>query len=892
MKPDGNDYTFTSLYPSKQLTAGIAGSPVRTITEDNQHRIWIGTETGGVTVYEPELQKFTHFQHNDFSAGTLSNDDVRKILVDKQGKIWVGTINGLNLYNPDNQTFSHFDHDVDNRNSLSDNSIKDIYQDNNGTIWVGTMYGGVNILHLNSIPFKVYQYNKFKNSISSNIVSSIVADEKTNLWVGTEGNGLNYFDRQRGVFTHYINAPSDKGSLTTNFLKAIYRDKQDKIWIGLHNGGLALFNPASKNFTHFLHDKDDPQSISSNVVSSLLEDSRGRFWVGTSAGLNLFDKIHGRFSVNGDLDNLAIRCIYEDSGHNLWVGTTIGLNLLKANTNGFQSFKANERNPNSLRVGYINCIKEDIYHNVWIGSFHGGLSRYMPKSGTFQTYSIEQGLPSDNVLNIQQGDAESLWISTDNGLSRFDLKTRKFKTFTVKDGLPTNEFNYSSSYRDVNGDLYFGTYSGLVSFSPKQITENRFVPKVVFTGMKLFNQPVVLHDNTGLLKTDINFQKELVFNHDQNVFSIDFSALSFEKPDRNRYKYKMDGFDRNWNFVSIPTATYTNLPSGDYDFMVMGSNNDGVWSKGYKSIHIKVLPPLWKTWWAYLIYTVSLFILLVMVIRFFRRQARLERDLFHEHANYEREQALYQHKLDFFTQISHEIRTPLTLILAPVEKLLQQQELAESASMQIGFIKRNTTRLLSLVDELLDFRKIESGNLKLKVSETDIVKFCQQIFESFVPLSATKHIHYHFSSSVESIQVFIDACQIEKVMYNILSNAFKFTPDNGAIELRVAQDAYKVTISVIDNGPGVPAEILPKLFEHFYQHASTNTSGWGIGLALSKSIVELHSGQILVDSKVVSAAESGHTSFTVELLKGSQHFTDQQIVKEQFVYTIMGKATQ
>jgi ligand-binding sensor domain-containing protein/signal transduction histidine kinase/CheY-like chemotaxis protein len=888
MTPTKGGYTFTPFVSSKADPNGLDGNFVKTIAEDKQGNLWIGTETGGLNLYDAKTATFSHFKHDPYNTNTLSNNDVRKIMPDKSGKLWIGTMNGINVFDPLTKQFTHYEHDLENRNSLSDNSIKDIYQDDNGTIWVGTMFGGVNIIHPNSIPFTVYQSNKFKNSISGNIVSSITADAKQNLWIGTEGNGLNYFDKTSGTFKHYISHPADATGIGTNFIKALYRDKQNNLWVGLHQGGIDLYQPATDNFKHYRHDANNPNSISSDIVSCIWEDSQNRFWVGTSTGLNLFDKKQQIFvHYLGDtahplhLSSRWIRCIYEDSKHNIWVGTTGGLNLLKPGARAFTWFKANERDSNSLRGGYINCIKEDSGGNIWIGAFHGGLSLYNAQTQKFKTYTTQQGLPSDNVLNIQQGDNGYLWISTDNGLSKFNIKTGKVKNYNVKDGLPTNEFNYGSGYRDADGSLYFGTFNGLVSFSPKRIKENAVAPAILFTKLKLFNQPVSIGDTTGLLKQDISLTTDITFTHDQNVFSIDFTALNYDKPDRNQYMYKLDDFENAWNYVTIPTATYTNLPAGDYHFLVKGSNNDGLWSADVKSLHIKILPPLWKTWWAYLIYLVVFVTILYWVIRFFRRQARLERDLYYEHLNYERQQEVHQLKLDFFTKVSHEIRTPLTLILAPVEKLIDLTLDNSTVSKQLVYVKQNADRLIRLVNELLDFRKIETGHMKLFAAEQDVVKFCHDVYMSFERVAAAKQISYSFATDTEQTMVYFDGPQFEKVLFNILSNAFKFTPDGVEVSVTLITNAANVDITITDNGPGISAEAQQHIFDDFYQDKhSSKASGWGIGLALAKNIVGLHKGSISVKSELAVGNEPGNTAFKVSLLKGKTHFAIDELADE------------
>jgi ligand-binding sensor domain-containing protein/signal transduction histidine kinase/AraC-like DNA-binding protein len=885
MSKENGQYVFTSFSESAADPASLKGDFVKTIAEDQQGRLWIGTETGGLNLFQPVSSTFSHYFHSPLQKNSLSSNDIRKIIVDQSGRLWIATIDGLNVFDPENRQFQAYDHDPGNPKSLSDNSIKDIYIDNQAAVWIGTMFGGVNVMHPNVIPFVTFQSSKLRNSISSNIVSAIISDPKGNLWIGTEGKGLNYYDTAAHQFKAYQNNTADPSSIGTNFIKAIYKDKSNRIWVGLHQGGLDLFLPASNSFKHYRHNPEDHRSISSDIVSSILEDSWHRLWVGTSAGLDIFDPRMQQFrsfltdsSRKFRLTSNWIRCIYEDSKQNLWVGTGTGLNLMETGSKSFKPFLANTATKKSLQGNYINCVKEDYSGRIWIGVFHGGLSLYQPGSRSFKTYTIKDGLPGDNILNIQPDDNDILWISTDNGLSKFNVKTGNFKNYTVRDGLPTNEFNYSSCFRDSNGKLYFGTYNGLLSFTPRQIRANAFAPPVVFTGLRLFNQPVRIKDQTELLAKDISFSKELTFTHDQNVFSLEFSALNYNKPDRNLYRYKMEGFEKNWNEVSIPSATYTNLPAGDYVFLVSGSNNDGLWNTHPKRLLIHILPPYWKTWWAYLLYLLCSGAVLFLVIRFFRRQARLERDLYYEQLDHARQHGLYQMKLDFFTKVSHEIRTPLTLILAPLEKLLNITVGDAPVNRQLKHVKQNADRLIRLISELLDFRKIETDHLVLKVSKQDIVQFSRRVFDSFAGWSEDKKISYHFSTAEDAVQLYFDPLQFEKVLFNLLSNAFKFTAEGGAIRLSIECSEKHIEICVSDNGIGIPEDEQVHVFDTFYQSSQSLVSpGWGLGLALAKNIVQLHKGTIKVKSTAAFGDNPGDTGFTVTMLKGNAHFSAKEM---------------
>lgn len=888
MHLENGKYTFTTFRNNIGDQKSISGNFIRTIAEDQQGRIWIGTDADGLNLFAPETASFVRFKYNPANTDGISNNIIRKITLSKNGDLWVATMNGLNILDTKNFRFTSYKHDADQRKSLSDNSIKDIYEDNQGSVWVGTMFGGVNVTHRNTIPFTVYKYNKYRNSISSDIISVIADDEKGNLWIGTEGHGLNYFNTKTGEFKKYVNDPRDPGSLSNNTIKAIFKDSKNRIWIGLFQGGLELFNPATGKFKHYDHDPFNANSLSYGYVSSIAKDNEGNLLVGTSSkGLNVFDQQGERFTfiteLPGSVPRLSsnyIRFSYTDSKKNLWVGTPRGLNLLNYKSSAFKQF-FKSKHPDSLKSSQINCVKEDYQGNIWVGSLRGGLSQYHPKTNSFTTYTKANGLASDNIIDMLVDNEGNLWLSTDRGLTKFDQQRKTFKNYNITDGLPANEFNFNSAFKDKSGRLYFGSYNGLVAFTPREIKENTHVPGIVFSGLKLFNKPVVINGPDHLLKEDISFTKEITFSAGQNIFTIDFLALNYVQPQRNQYAYKLEGFEKDWNYVGIPSATYTNLPPGKYRFLVKGSNNDGLWNEQPASLEIHILPPVWRTWWAYLLYFIAGAALLYFVLRFTRRQQKLESELYYEHLNNERQQELYQMKLDFFTRISHEIRTPLTLIFAPLEKLIKLSRENDTVHQQLQGIKRNTDRLLRLISELLDFRKIETGNTKLEVSEQELLSFCRSIYEAYAHLAEVKNIDYSFSSTEPEITVFFDAGQLEKVFYNILSNAFKYTPDAGKISFAIQLEGDQVKVVITDSGIGIPADLQDKIFNNFYQVKSKSVSaeGWGIGLALAKNIVGLHKGEISLSSVPALAGKPGETRLTVVLLLGKAHFKEEEIRK-------------
>lgn len=722
----------------------------------------------------------------------------------------------------------------------------------------------------NYTPFKIY--GSSKNGLSSNVVSSIMEDDKHNLWIGTEGEGLNYLNRETNTYTNYRYSPNNPNSLSSNLVKSIIKDNKNRIWVGTHLGGLNLFNPETNNFIRFTSKKDDTSSISNDEITSIFEDGKGRFWVGTNNGLNSFNPETGKFirnRINGLHD--AVFFIYEDAMHTIWVATNAGLYQLKANEIKFTSRLAGGQQ--ILPYNTISCIAEDKKGFFWLGTFRNGLFKLDTKKHRYHKISEADGLPSNNIVGILEDNKNNLWVSTDNGLCKYNPEKKSFNIYNIKDGLPGNEFNYKSLLKDSKGEFFFGSLSGMISFFPDDIKQNKNIPKALFTGLKLFNKSINLTNNDGLLDSNISITKSVTFKSNDNVFAIDFTVLNFIKPDKNLYAYKLVGFEKNWNYVSIPSANYTNLSPGNYTLLVKGSNNDGLWTSEATQLKIKVLPPFYKTWWAYLIYLCITAAILFVFVRYLLIRAVLTK-----------EKEINELKLEFFTNISHEIRTPLTLIIGPLEKIIDNAQDNPSLNRDLQPIKNNADRLMNLVTELLDFRKAESGKMTLQVSSGNIVKFCKEIFLAFQNMALSNNIDYNFKSESDEMTLYFDKVQFEKVLFNLLSNAFKFTHKGGQISLKIQQDENTVDILINDNGKGIPLNIQSNIFNNFYQANPGINIGTGLGLSLSKSITELHHGTIKLQSEAETAFKNGYTCFRISLKKGKTHFKTKELVEDYIYY--------
>lgn len=886
MTRKGSGFSFTSF--THDVPLGISGNSIKAICEDRFGNLWVGTENEGLNLYDASKDYFVHFMEGS-AKGQLVHNSIRKIVSDKNGNLWVGTKEGLCLLDPSTKSFQVFQSDQDNPYSLSDNSIKEIYFDKEGGLWIGTMYGGVNMATPGTFQFHIFGHSKLSNSISSDLISAITADSKSNLWIGTEGKGLNYYDTKKKLFASFSHRPGDPSSLGSNFVKALLEDSEGKLWIGLHQGGLDFFDPLTGTFRHYKHGSFTQDQANRDNVYCLLEDSKGNLWVGTAQGLELFDRATARFKTLGEANisgnvspGITVRCLFEDSHNNLWIGTALGIYVLSLVDTSNPRILASPPALGHLRTAYVNSIWEDRNGRIWIAAYNSGLSCYYPGSNKLQNFTIADGLISNNVIDIKEDFSGNLWLSTDKGLMCFNTDHRQIRSFDIHDGLPANEFNHSSSFRLGDGTLFFGSYGGLVSFSPEEMQFNERTPRMVFTELKLFNKIVGAGDGTGLLARDISLTDTVIFSHDQNVFTVGFAALSFIKTAKNRYQYKLDGFEVGWNDTKIPLATYTNLAPGHYTLLVKGSNNDGVWNEVPSRLHIIVRPPVWATAWAFVLYAIVATFLFVVVIRFFKRQTRLERDLYHEHLSSEKEKQMYQMKLDFFTKISHEIRTPLTLILAPLEQLLETHAGDKTLGKQLGYMRQNGHRLLRLIGELLDFRKIESGSISLQLHRSDLVRFCRSVFRSFQSMALSRNIKFEFEHTQGTLMVSFDAAQLEKVFFNILANAFKFTPDGGTIKFTVDSNDGDAVVRISDTGCGITPEKIDQVFSEFYswRNATNASEGWGIGLALAKRITELHSGTISVKSTVAQNGNPGRTVFSIRLPRIEELFEDDVLLDE------------
>lgn len=848
------EYKYENFQHQSQNLNSLSGNYITTITEDNDN-FWIGTQNNGITLLKYKNKIFKRIGKNNLGPEIINNN-IRIIKARKNGEIWIGTQEGISVISSKNKKNEFYQNETNNKQSLNQNSIYSLYEDNNDNLWIGTYFGGVNLVYSKNTNFNILQNQNNQTSLSNNVISSIVEDKLKNLWIGTEGGGLNYYNRINKSFTIYKNKNNDNFSLGSNLVKTVYIDKDDNVWTGTHGGGLNVFNKKNNKFKRYLFIGNN--SITQNSeITSIIEDDKNVLWVASNKGLynlkrngiDLKEISKEYIEINKKLSYPKI--LFKDRNNDIYIAAENGLFKKEGKE---LSLISNESN--------INCLLEDINGNIWIGSNNGGLRLYNTLNKNIYKYSHADILTNRNILGLLEDELGNIWISTDNGLMKYNQLNKTFKVYNKSDGLIGKQFNYNSYLKDTEGRLYFGGYNGIVNFLPSQIESNENKAPIIFTNLKLFNNSVAINEKNGLLKKNINDTKLIEFKNDQNIFTIEFSLLNYIKSEKNSYAYKLAGFDKSWNLTKDNSVTFSNLSAGNYTLWVKGANNDGIWSHPI-SLKIKILPPIWLTFTAYCIYSILLIVLLFFITRFIYLKALIKK-----------EDELNKNKINFFTNVSHEIRTHLTLIMTPLEGLIDKSNKDVYINHQLQQVKNNSNRLLKLVNELMDFRKTESQTLKLKIKRKNIIPLLYDIFDSFKEIAILKNIKISFLHDLEEIILYFDEEQLEKVFFNLLTNAIKFTPRGGSICLQVKIKDNKVTITVSDNGKGIAPEYINNLFTNFFQvadHGIQNT-GYGIGLALSKNIISLHQGNISVESEYAMNNENGKTTFTVTLFQGNKHF--------------------
>ncbi|MFW5820694.1 MAG: hybrid sensor histidine kinase/response regulator transcription factor, partial [Bacteroidota bacterium] len=879
--PHENNMEFYYFHP-EEVTGG---NDIRYIYADESERLLLATNGGGLIKFIKKTGDFQINNEDSDEAGTLKSNTVRSIIRDNSGTLWIGTLNGLFLYDEKDNLFHHYKHNPDDPGTLNTHSVRAIFQDRDGNIWLGLYYGGINFYNQKNSQFQNFTERGPNNSgLSSNIISSFVEDKNGNLWIGTEGGGLNYFNRKTGQFKHYLNQ-SDKKSISSNFIKSLAIDKNGKLWIGTIEAGLDYFDPVTSTFQNYRNDPSDFHSLSNNYIRSIYIDSKENIWVGTNGnGLNKFNARNNKFERlpydNGEntIHGSNINSIIEDSSGLLIIGTNKGLNIYNPETYQNRFINSIDKgNP----LSEIWCFYIDKENNLWIGTNENGLVYYNRQDEIFRSFTQEDALLNNVVYGIIPDNNGYLWVSTNRGLSRFDIEDHSVKNFESHSGLLSNQFNYNSYYKTRDGELLFGGNRGFTLFHPDEIHSNTIMPPAVITGFKLFNKPVDLKDKDSPLNSNIIIAEEVTLNHKQTVFSIEFASLSYIAPENNQYEYTLEGFLDAWIYLgNNRSVTFTNLDPGKYIFKLRASNNDGMWNEAGTSLAINVLPPWWKTGWAFSAYSLFFLGLFLIAVKAYKIRVDERNKLKYERLEKQRIIELNQMKLRFFTNISHEFRTPLSLIIGPVEELVEKfRNSQDGISKKLSVIQKNSITLHHLIEQLMTFRKIEAGALKLKIQKLELVSYLSHINDSFLDLAGKKNIKFRFSHEISPLPIWIDPDMMEKVFINILSNAFHHTPKNGEVEISAFQNTHTgvVEIKISDTGPGIPEDKLEKIFERFYQIDNPQADphhGTGIGLSFARDIINLHAGSISAKN-----LKGKGVCFIIRIKAGKEHLKEHILIE-------------
>jgi len=862
---------------------------IRSVYLDRSGTLWVCTR-GGLCKYHPETDRFTRYQHDPEDHQSLSGNNVSWIYEDRANRLWVGTLgSGLNQFDREKESFSRLKFDASDRYSLSGNAVYQIYEGQHRKLWI-TTDGGVSMLDGEMKPFRHYRaIPSMSNSLSGNVVREIHAAPSRFVWVGTTGGGLNRFDRQKENFTQYQHDPADPNSISSSSVSAAYEDRMGIVWVGTYRG-LNKLDPETGRVTRYRHDSGNPHSPSHPIISFIYEDRQGVLWIGTwGVGLSAFDRQTEQFDQYQPnptdpkaLSHNLVTYIYEDRAGELWIGTQGGLNKFNRETKTFSHYKYDPSDSRSLSNNLVASIYEDQKGTLWIGTSRG-LNRFDRENDAFTHYTIADGLPDPNIWGILEDEQGRLWLSTANGLSSFDPQTERFRNYDVSDGLQSNTFYYYAAHsKSRSGEMFFGGSNGFTAFYPDQILDNPYVPPVLISDFQLANKPVAIGADS-VLKKSILETDEIVLSHQDRVVSFEIAVLNYQAPEKNKIRYIMEGFEKEWNEVDLTRrfVTYTNLDPGEYVFKAIGSNNDGVLNEEGDSIRITVTPPWWGTMWLRISMVVVAIGLLAggfrwrvgaiearsrkLEIQVQRRTQEMEKtnkelEIANKVAVEARDAAETANRAKslFLANMSHELRTPLHAILGFSRLLTRDSDQTAEQQERLDIINRSGEHLLGMVDDILSLSKIEAGRIELKQESFGVIQMLQDLDQMMKSRAEGKGLRFALELD-PALPAYVqgDAGRVRQVLINLLGNAVKFT-ETGDVWLRAHSqpmaddpDMVMLQLEVQDSGPGIPRNKLDEVFETFarFDHAQNIEKGAGLGLAISKTLVNMMNGEITIESE-------------------------------------------
>ena len=874
---------------TQELSHVISRGNITSIYRDREKNLWIGSWEEGVYCLQPDgvIKRFSHEPGNPES---LSSNFVRACCEDNLGNIWLGTFNGLNCYDRKSGKFTNYTSQGLSSAGLTHSSVWCIVKDEQGTLWLGTYFGGVNYFNPE---YEIYTYyassSTEKDGLSYPVVGPMAEDPDGNLWIGTEGGGLNYYNRRTHKFKWFNRGKAENG-LSADNIKSLYYDaKHQAVWIGTHLGGLNRLDIRTGRFTNYRMEEGNPETLPSDIVRDILPYGE-QLILATQNGVCLFNPDTGKCrqlfqdTAEGRKIKMTADVAFDAEG-TLWIAATgEGVFSYQFEDKRLTNFRHDPANAHSLSNNNVNNIALDSQGRLWFSTSGSGLDLFRPATGDFQNYDHDRnGLIDDCVYAVRESLVSGkLLLITNGGFSLFDPASGQFCNYSTKNGFPLTGINENGLCVTRDGEVFLASTHGMVSFYETELT---FTPKpyqINLSRLIVNDTEVQVGDDTGILQESLEYASEISIPAAYSMFTVEFSTSNYVAANKADIVYRLEGFSDKWTAVRDHYAvTYTNLSAGTYRLVLKPAYEEAdgpVVEPVMLTIH--VLPPFYKTPWAYAIYIVVIGALLGYLIRTYQTRIKLRESLKYEQKHIRDVEALNQSKLRFFTNISHEFRTPLTLIVAHVESLLQVQSFTPAIYNKVLDVYKSCIQLRELINELLDFRKQEQGHMKIKVSRHNLVNFLYENYLLFLELAHSKQIDFKFEKETDDIEVWYDEKQMQKVVNNLLSNAFKHTLAEGAITLGVHKEGDEVIIRVSDSGEGIPADDLSKIFDRFYQveqpEASyADSTGTGIGLALTKGIVELHKGTIRAESEPGKGA-----CFIVTLHLGKEQFEPEQICQD------------
>ena len=895
IKVTGSDIWYISLYTlyrynekTGKLKTFRTGREITSYCLMKDNTLWVSTSAGTIARYDDAADTFTEYNlftrspyavsrwiESVFDTGTgilligtsnqglksfdtrscsykdvitLNTDRteliVREMIAATGDEYWIATQSGIYILNLSSGAYRHLVKEQNDPYSLSDNIVHTLCRDKEGGIWAGTYFGGINYYPKQYMTIKKYFPRSGFNSISGNAVREICPDKNGNLWIGTEDAGLNKFNPVTGECKNFNAGTGSQRVSYSNIHSLLMRDNE--IWVGTYLHGLDVLNTRTEK--RIRHYNTGNSSIGSNFIYSIFRTSTGLVIVATDKGLYQYEPEKDDFTLISFFPKVFYRTLYEDKTGTIWAGT-YGDGVYYYNTSGsYGQFKSQPNNRFSLPSNLINKIFEDSDGNMWFAT-EGGLSEFNKQSKRFESFTTRTGFPSDVTYAILQDGKKNLWVSTSKGLVCFSPASRKIKVYTKSHGLLTDQFNYSSGYKDGNGQMYFGSVKGLITFYPDSIRKDVFSPPVFLTGFQIHNKELPIDGNGSPLKSSITSAKSITLSHSQSTFSIDFAALSYTAPDMTRYAYKMEGLDKEWTALKTNRKVYfTELNTGTYTFKVKALNDNTGEYGNPAVLQISILPPVWKTWWAFAVYIISCMSIAYLVIQHFINRAKEKNKRILEKLEYDRERENYKDKFEFFTNVAHEIRTPLTLIKGPMENIMERADEIPSIKGSLEIMNRNTDRLLHLSSQLLDFRKIEMNGFRLSFAREDISAMLLDHYAGFKAIAKKKQLNMTVDFP-SFFYAFTDAEALNKIISNLWDNALKYSRSTVHVSLAaVPGDGDTYSIIFKNDGLLIPPESREMIFKSFYRaKEAVKLPGTGIGLTLSRSLAEMHGGTLQLD---------------------------------------------